>query len=685
MFGDRDAWFNHELEHHHSVYICKLCGCQCVTTALLEQHILLQHGSYAIEEISSVVEHGRIVPSQLRAQDCPFCDDWASVLSHRRHQADSRTLPQEHQAELLVSQTQFKRHVATHQEQLAIFSIPKAQVDNDEERSHGTVSSNSLAVSSKEISQGAPEVTVSPSYPAFAELSSTRLLLRGLPPGVTKADIENHFTGYGTISEIKLSGHGFGFVEYNYSNDAHDVAAALDGSILMGKPIEIHFAQVSFDRETGTYLDVDPAPEDLDISDAPSIPEVSRVSLTDIEETDELAKDSDQQSWNQKAFEHRSMFMSYDEMDELIEEAKRIGIEDDNDHFIHYIERLTQSLVWNHRAEQAIEADVVDYQRLETLSEEASSNLLAVSPDTLKKVDQLCRLHKRREEFSQQWHGKTLSSMSEQDTKKKPQYAHGERVIHETSDWMRVKVYERRHNDWSSRGTGFCTTNDIKVRDVWAEGRLTVYSEENLKHVLLETRVYASNSFQKQQDRVIIWTDPHTLILTAVSFQEAADCDFVWNFIEKALHRMGDKAMEPAAALPRRAASPAIPLTPIFACPFYRHDPIRYQSCLNVMLLRIKDVKQHLLRRHMRPPYCPRCYHVCTTDAELTEHLQSPEDCQEDTENECPEGVTRAQAMAFKIKFPVGSEGATQWKMIWDIIFPGRHKIETPSPFFDDA
>ncbi|CAI4217554.1 unnamed protein product [Parascedosporium putredinis] len=45
-----------------------------------------------------------------------------------------------------------------------------------------------------------------------------------------------------------------------------------------------------------------------------------------------------------------------------------------------------------------------------------------------------------------------------------------------------------------------------------------------------------------------------------------------------------------------------------FACPFYRHDPFKYTSCLSYSLRRIKDVKQHIYRKHGPPLYyCAPC------------------------------------------------------------------------------
>lgn len=46
---------------------------------------------------------------------------------------------------------------------------------------------------------------------------------------------------------------------------------------------------------------------------------------------------------------------------------------------------------------------------------------------------------------------------------------------------------------------------------------------------------------------------------------------------------------------------------PTLACPFYKRNQVRHSNCLHFRLKRIKDVKQHLLRKHKQPYYCPIC------------------------------------------------------------------------------
>lgn len=100
------------------------------------------------------------------------------------------------------------------------------------------------------------------------------------------------------------------------------------------------------------------------------------------------------------------------------------------------------------------------------------------------------------------------------------------------NDKKRVKVYELRNNDWFDRGTGFCTAaflyNEASRQE---EPRVLVQAEEEPDRLLLETRVFKEDGFQKQQDTLIVWTEPTTSIDMALSFQEADGCTAIWKFI----------------------------------------------------------------------------------------------------------------------------------------------------------
>ncbi|KAH0565012.1 hypothetical protein GP486_001597 [Trichoglossum hirsutum] len=93
------------------------------------------------------------------------------------------------------------------------------------------------------------------------------------------------------------------------------------------------------------------------------------------------------------------------------------------------------------------------------------------------------------------------------------------------SDRKRVKVYELKNNDWFDRGTGFCTGQVIND-----EPRIHVESEDQPDRVLLETKIAKDDGYQKQQDTLIVWTEP-TGTDMALSFQEADGCAAIWDFV----------------------------------------------------------------------------------------------------------------------------------------------------------
>lgn len=102
-------------------------------------------------------------------------------------------------------------------------------------------------------------------------------------------------------------------------------------------------------------------------------------------------------------------------------------------------------------------------------------------------------------------------------------------------DRKRVKVYELKDNDWFDRGTGFCTgqmlTPPPSAPDT-PDARIVVVSEDDANRTLLETRIFKDESYQKQQDTLIVWTEQNGVDM-ALSFQEAEACASIWEFVHE--------------------------------------------------------------------------------------------------------------------------------------------------------
>ena len=149
MFTDRATWFDHELRAHWSIFACRICGEQKEQEESLRNHVLSDHAEFPIEQFPTLLEQGQLVPSQLRAQDCPFCDDWARILDSRRHPQGCETESTPGHSDVLVVLSKFQKHVATHQEQLATFTLPKA-VDHDASEESGQNAGSDVSVNVSE-------------------------------------------------------------------------------------------------------------------------------------------------------------------------------------------------------------------------------------------------------------------------------------------------------------------------------------------------------------------------------------------------------------------------------------------------------------------------------------------------------------------------------------------------------
>lgn len=127
LFGDRNSWFEHEVQCHRTQYTCILCDSGPFTLqSAVESHISDTHGPFRPKQLQQLLDAGRQTQTRFQARDCPFCDDWAENLRQVADPKGKRPVQGGADNDVLVSATRFKRHVAVHQEQLAIFAIPRA-------------------------------------------------------------------------------------------------------------------------------------------------------------------------------------------------------------------------------------------------------------------------------------------------------------------------------------------------------------------------------------------------------------------------------------------------------------------------------------------------------------------------------------------------------------------------------
>ncbi|KXH50824.1 hypothetical protein CSIM01_01673 [Colletotrichum simmondsii] len=112
------------------------------------------------------------------------------------------------------------------------------------------------------------------------------------------------------------------------------------------------------------------------------------------------------------------------------------------------------------------------------------------------------------------------------------------------------------------------------------------------------------------------------------------------------------------------------------ACPFYKADKRTHNRCSLLQLNRIRDVKQHLYRKHMQPHYCSRCGRQFETQTEERCHTRQ-QDCSKRA-NQPPDGITHDQQKELKERVDRKLAVKEQWFAVWAIVFPDMPPPESP-------
>lgn len=106
-----------------------------------------------------------------------------------------------------------------------------------------------------------------------------------------------------------------------------------------------------------------------------------------------------------------------------------------------------------------------------------------------------------------------------------------------------------------------------------------------------------------------------------------------------------------------------------FACPFLKKDPMEHRDCCTRKLSRIRDVKQHLARRHTPERYCQLCFETSfTTERSLQNHIKERSCSSQDPSTLKGISYDQHRQLSKKSNPALGEEG--QWFAIWDVIFP---------------
>ncbi|EKM79939.1 hypothetical protein AGABI1DRAFT_72653 [Agaricus bisporus var. burnettii JB137-S8] len=108
--------------------------------------------------------------------------------------------------------------------------------------------------------------------------------------------------------------------------------------------------------------------------------------------------------------------------------------------------------------------------------------------------------------------------------------------VQEGDQMKRVKVYELIGSRWVDQGTAFCFG---QFQEDSGEALLIARSERDFNDVILRTVIRSNDVYQRQQDTLIVWTEPDGVDY-ALSFQDPEGCSEVWNFITEVQQHMNN-------------------------------------------------------------------------------------------------------------------------------------------------
>lgn len=112
------------------------------------------------------------------------------------------------------------------------------------------------------------------------------------------------------------------------------------------------------------------------------------------------------------------------------------------------------------------------------------------------------------------------------------------------------------------------------------------------------------------------------------------------------------------------------------ACPYYKRDRFRHSKCLFFDLTKISYVKQHLRRHHMQPHYCPLCGQSFNKLEDQRAHIRLLQCARRDFEE--PDGINEDQSKKLESRVNRKWSLEQQWFSIWDIVFPGVERPQSP-------
>ncbi|KAI0717949.1 component of IIS longevity pathway SMK-1-domain-containing protein [Fomitopsis betulina] len=189
----------------------------------------------------------------------------------------------------------------------------------------------------------------------------------------------------------------------------------------------------------------------------------------------------------------------------------------------------------------------------------------------------------------------------------------------ETHELKRVKVYELIGSRWVDQGTAFCF-GDFQDN----EAQLIARSEANYDHIILSTTIRTNDVYQRQQDTLIVWTEPDGVDY-ALSFQDPEGCSEVWLFIQEVQRHMSNREETGMSSSPVLGSEPSISTASILRSghlPQPQLDIISEIERVIKSLARTNSIKERICEYIQTEDYIKALINVMT-QAEEIENLEN--------------------------------------------------------------
>ncbi|KAH7092032.1 hypothetical protein FB567DRAFT_516332 [Paraphoma chrysanthemicola] len=121
LYTQRRDWWEHEARHHRLRWKCHFCTHdEFRSLNRFHDHVRSSHVPNIDQDQLDALSEGSSRPLEAYfASECPFCDEWQQILEKANPEIDSRNI--------VVTAAQFRQHVGSHMQALALFALPRGE------------------------------------------------------------------------------------------------------------------------------------------------------------------------------------------------------------------------------------------------------------------------------------------------------------------------------------------------------------------------------------------------------------------------------------------------------------------------------------------------------------------------------------------------------------------------------